>query len=255
MGHHASSRSPTKTRRCIAARSADGFRDVFVNPSDIGGRYSALSLFGMVPAALMGLDLDRLLAGARAMECARAGPQGSVTIPASRSARDGGGCESRPRQADAAVADALDSFGFWVEQLVAESTGKHRQRRRADHRRIGRMPAGRRHDVSVGDRVVVVVRAAMRRRTPRSSTSHRLRARRRSTIQLPDVHALGAEFLRWEVATATAGLLMDINPFDEPNVKQAKDATVALLDTYQQRKRLPLPGAAGGDRWRAADAQ
>jgi hypothetical protein len=61
------------------------------------------------------------------------------------------------------------------------------------------------------------------------------------SIHLPDVHALGAEFLRWEIATATAGLLIGINPFDEPNVKQAKDATAALLSTYQQSKRLPLP--------------
>src|SRR5215510_9085879 len=61
------------------------------------------------------------------------------------------------------------------------------------------------------------------------------------TIQLPDVYALGGEFLRWEIATATAGLLMTINPFDEPNVKQAKDATSALLTAYEQSKRLPMP--------------
>jgi len=214
--------------------TADGFRDVFVNPSDIGGRYSALSLFGMVPAALMGLDLDRLLAGARAMEgacrIAQSRDNPGLALGAVMNAGFGRGRDKMtlllPRP--------LESFGLWVEQLVAESTGKHTK---------GIVPiAGESAEMSLGDdRVVVVVRVGDD--TPEPAVLDRATASGAPaiTIQLPDVYALGAEFLRWEVATATAGLLMAINPFDEPNVKQAKDATSALLTVYEQRKRLPLP--------------
>lgn len=213
---------------------ADGFRDVFVNPSDIGGRYSALSLFGMVPAALMGLDLDRLLAGARAMEgaCRTAQPRDNPGL--ALGAMMNAGFERGRDKLTLLVPRRLESFGLWVEQLVAESTGKHKK---------GIVPiTGESPDLSIGDdRLFIVVHAGDE--TPDPVVLERATASGAPlvTIQLPDVYALGAEFLRWEVATATAGLLMTINPFDEPNVKQAKDATSALLETYQQCKRLPVP--------------
>ena len=221
--------------------TADGFRDVFVNPSDIGGRYSALSLFGMVPAALMGLDLDRLLA-VHARWRAPAGSHSLVTILASHWALMNAGFERGRDKMTLLVPERLESFGLWVEQLVAESTGKHSK---------GIVPiAGESAEMSPldgktssdgDDRVFVVVRVGDD--TPDPAVLDRARASGAPavTIQLPDAYALGAEFLRWEVATATAGLLMAINPFDEPNVKQAKDATSALLTVYEQRKRLPLP--------------
>jgi glucose-6-phosphate isomerase len=213
---------------------ADGFRDVFVNPSDIGGRYSALSLFGLAPAAVMGLDLDRLLAGARAMESAcrtaRARENPGLALGAMLDAA----FERGRDKLTLLVPKRLESFGLWVEQLVAESTGKHKK---------GIVPiTGESAETSIGDdRMFVVVRAADE--TPDPAVLERATASGAPivTIQLPDVYALGAEFLRWEVATATAGLLMKINPFDEPNVKQAKDATSALLRTYTQSKRLPMP--------------
>jgi glucose-6-phosphate isomerase len=224
--------------------TADRYRDVFVNPSDIGGRYSALSLFGMVPAAVMGLDLDRLLAGARTMESAcrtthsRNNPGlalGAVMNAGFANARD---------KMTLLLPKRLESFGLWVEQLVAESTGKHNK---------GIVPiAGESAETlpldgsgttSSGgdDRVFVVIRVGDE--APASAVIDRSNASGAPTItiQLPDVYALGGEFLRWEVATATAGLLMNINPFDEPNVKQAKDATSSLLKVYEQRKHLPLP--------------
>jgi len=145
---------------------SEGFRDIFVNPSDIGGRYSALSLFGMVPAALMGLDLDGLLTRARVMEQA---------------------CR--------------------VDR-ASENPG------------VGAQKAPGLHRLEVED-------------VPHAS------------LEMPDLVSIGAEFLRWEVATATAGLLLDINPFDEPNVQQAKDATRGLLDRYQQQHQLPFPEAHG----------
>jgi glucose-6-phosphate isomerase len=213
---------------------ADGFREVFVNPSDIGGRYSALSLFGMVPAALMGLDLDRLLAGARAMERAcRVAPARENPGLALGTVMDAGFERGRDKLT-LLLPKRLASFGLWVEQLVAESTGKHKK---------GIVPiTGESADMSIADdRVFVVVRVGDE--TPDPAVVDRARASGGPvvTIQLPDTYALGAEFLRWEIATATAGLLMKINPFDEPNVKQAKDATSALLKVYQQSKRLPLP--------------
>jgi glucose-6-phosphate isomerase len=214
--------------------TADGFRDVFVNPSDIGGRYSALSLFGMVPAALMGLDLDRLLAGARAMESACRIAQSRDNPGLALGAMMNAGFERGRDKMTLLVPKRLESFGLWVEQLVAESTGKHKK---------GIVPiAGESAEMSIGDdRVFVVVRVGDD--TPDPTVLDRANASGAPaiTIQLPDAYALGAEFLRWEVATATAGLLMAINPFDEPNVKQAKDATSALLTVYEQRKRLPLP--------------
>ena len=214
--------------------TADGFRDVFVNPSDIGGRYSALSLFGMVPAALMGLDLDRLLAGARAMDNACRIAPGPDNPGLALGALMNAGFERGRDKMTLLLPARLESFGLWVEQLVAESTGKHKK---------GIVPiAGESAEMSIGDdRIFVVVRVGDETPDPTLVDRAKASGAPAITIQLPDLYALGAEFLRWEVATATAGLLMTINPFDEPNVKQAKDATSALLKVYEQRKQLPLP--------------
>ena len=214
--------------------TADGFRDIFVNPPDIGGRYAALSLFGVVPAALMGIDLDALIAGARAMETAcRLTPVGDNPGLALGAIMAAGALSGRDKLT-LLLPKRLESFGLWVEQLVAESTGKHGK---------GVVPiVGESAGLSLGsDRVIVSVTVG--NDTPDAAVVEQATASGAPavSIHLPDVHALGAEFLRWEIATATAGLLMDINPFDEPNVKQAKDATAALLNTYQQSKRLPLP--------------
>lgn len=213
--------------------TADGFRDVFINPSDIGGRYSALSFFGMMPAAVMGIDLDRLLAGAREMEKACRLTQVRENPGLALGALMGAAARGRDKLT-LLPADTLASFGLWVEQLVAESTGKQNK---------GIVPiTGESAEMSIGeDRVFVAIHCG--NDTPDPSLVERCRKSGAPfvTIQLPDAYALGGEFLRWEVATATAGLLMAINPFDEPNVKQAKDATSALLKVYQQSKRLPLP--------------
>jgi transaldolase/glucose-6-phosphate isomerase len=213
----------------------EGFRDVFVNPADIGGRYSALSFFGMVPAALMGADLDRILAAAREMETAcRVSPAaqnaglalGAMMAAGARLGRD---------KLTLLLPTGLQSLGLWVEQLVAESTGKHGK---------GVVPiAGETSEAFLGDdRVVVSV--TLGADTP---SLDRVRASGAPLVelQMSDVASVGAEFLRWEVATAAAGLLMDINPFDEPNVQQAKDATRVLLDTYRSSKRLPIPEPDG----------
>ena len=215
---------------------SEGFRDVFVNPGDIGGRYSALSLFGMVPAAIMGLDIEGLLASARAMEQACKVDRASENPGLALGALLGAGARSGRDKLTLWLPPQLQSFGLWVEQLVAESTGKHRK---------GVVPiTGEPADVGLGDdRIVVAV-------TVGGVKPHGLERLESgdmpyALLEMPDVSALGAEFLRWEVATATAGLILDINPFDEPNVQQAKDATRVLLDQYRQQHQLPFPESHG----------
>lgn len=211
---------------------AERFREVFVNPSDIGGRYSALSLFGMVPAALMGADVDRILTDAREMEAScretnvRANP--GLALGAFMAA---GAAVGRDKLTLLLSPDLMP-LALWIEQLVAESTGKQ-------GKGIVPITDGFAPGAPLGsDRVLV---AAYRTGGPHARLLDPVRATGAPLfeIEVPDDPAIGAEFLRWEVATATAGLLLGINPFDEPNVKQAKDATSALLDSYRTSGRLP----------------
>jgi len=215
---------------------SEGFRDVFVNPSDIGGRYSALSLFGMVPAALMGLDINALLSHARAMEHACRVERASENPGLALGALMGAGALSGRDKLTLRVPPQLQSLGLWVEQLVAESTGKHGK---------GVVPiTGEPADLALGDDRLVVGLSVGAQKAPglerlgEGDVPH-------ASLEMVDLVSLGAEFLRWEVATATAGLLLDINPFDEPNVQQAKDATRVLLDQYRQQHQLPFPEAHG----------
>ena len=211
----------------------EGFRDVFVNPSDIGGRYSALSLFGMVPAALMGVDVARVLRLAREMETACRAERGDANPGLALGALMAAGALNGRDKLTLLLPPPLKSFGLWVEQRVAESSGKQGK---------GIVPiAGEETGTFGPDRVAVTMElpdAGIDASTRDALASAQLPA---ASLKMTDVTALGAEFLRWEVATATAGLLLDINPFDEPNVQQAKDATKALLDVYIQRHHLPTP--------------
>jgi glucose-6-phosphate isomerase len=218
---------------------SEGFRDVFRNPPDIGGRYSAVSFFGLVPAALMGLDVAELVRDARAMlEAARDGePRGNPAIglgllagAAAREGRD---------KLTLLLPPALEPFGLWVEQLVAESTGKQG----AGIVPVAGEPPGPPEDYGA-DRLFVRVRV---HDATNADDADRL-TRELNAIGAPsaeivvqDVTRLGAEFVRWELATATAAALMGINPFDEPNVQQAKDATRNLLETFKNEGRLPVP--------------
>ena len=213
---------------------AEGFRDVFINPSDIGGRYSAMSFFGLVPAALMGQDVAGLIGWALAMLSA---PQPAVDLGLAI----GGAASSGRDKLTLVLPDALEPFGLWVEQLIAESTGKHG---------TGVVPiAGEKLAAAAAygrDRFFVRLRMhgsdgeAIRDTDTRDLEAARLPI---AEIELPEPSALGAEFVRWEIATSVAGALLHINPFDEPNVQQAKDATRTLLDTYTSQGHLKVPSA------------
>jgi glucose-6-phosphate isomerase len=209
---------------------AEKFRDVFTNPADIGGRYSALSFFGLVPAALMGQDVEAIVGWGLAMLAAAEPGAGSTTDnPAvALGLAIGAGALVGRDKLTLVVPPAFDAFGLWVEQLIAESTGKNGK---------GIVPiAGEplADPASYGvDRLFVRVRI---------DDPHGDAAREAPVVEI-DVAgpaALGAEFLRWEIATAIAGAIISIDPFDQPNVQQAKDATQTLLTQYKTGGRLPI---------------
>lgn len=218
------------------------FREVFINPSDIGGRYSALSYFGLVPAALMGQDLDALVGYGLAM-LATTEP-GAVAVGAHGAFALGMGMAAGARhdhdKLTLLVPPGLGAFGLWVEQLVAESTGKSG---------VGVVPITGETvgapDVYGDDRVFVRMRLAGSTDAALDGLVAALEAREAPVydIEMPEATALGAEFVRWEIATAVAGALLEINPFDEPNVSQAKEATRTLLADFRRNGRLPVPAA------------
>lgn len=213
---------------------AEPFRDVFVNPADIGGRYSALSFFGMVPAALMGADVEGILAGARTMEtaCRVASPAGNPGL--ALGALLAAGVDAGRDKLTLLLPPRLVSFGLWVEQLVAESTGKHGTGIVPVTGDLPRTRFGR-------DRVAIAVTLGGEEPDARLLAGAQEAGLPLARLEMSDAAGLGAEFLRWEVATAAAGMLLGINPFDEPNVQQAKTATRVLLDAYLTQERLPLP--------------
>jgi transaldolase/glucose-6-phosphate isomerase len=178
-----------------------GFRAVFAGEPSIGGRYSALSPFGIVPAVLMGADAEKLLERAQEMrEACRVG-EGNPGYELG-SAFGEGWREGRDK---ICIADSGGgSFGLWAEQLIAESTGKHGK---------GLIPA------------------------PGESPDGT--DRQAAEPELPDPYALGAEFFRWEFAIAVAGAYLEINPFDQPDVQAAKDKTNEVLATGKEPQLEP----------------
>jgi len=209
----------------------EGFRDSFINPSDIGGRFSAVSLFGLVPAALMGQDIDRFVSWAVSMIEASAPGDSVLGNPSiGLGLLMGAGARTGRDKLTLVVPPSLEPFGLWVEQLVAESTGKSG---------VGIVPIAGEPPPSTADashdRVIVRMHPCwLSERAPEVDN-----AIPSATLELPELAALGAEFVRWEIATAVAGALLHLNPFDEPNVQQAKDATRVLLGQFQSTGQLP----------------
>jgi len=220
---------------------AEHFRDTFINPTDIGGRFSALSFFGIIPAALMGQDIEGLVRWGLAMlEEAQVSPVDAASNPSvGLGLLMAASAQSGRDKLTLIVPPALESFGLWVEQLVAESTGKQG---------VGVVPiAGETLGAPQAygsDRLFVRLRVSGDAgEDRRDSAVQSLTGAPMLTLDFPEPAALGAEFVRWEIATAVAGALLNVNPFDEPNVQTAKDATKVLLDRYVSEGTLPVAAA------------
>jgi transaldolase / glucose-6-phosphate isomerase len=216
-----------------------GFRRIFPGCPDIGGRFSALSNFGMVPAALAGVEISTLLSRACDMAslCSPRVPVrenpgivlGTYLAEAARAGRN---------KVTFIMSAGCYSFGDWVEQLIAESTGKEGK---------GLVPVVREYigtpDDYAADRVFVRMALAEEKKQLVEVRLAALEAAGHPVmrIDLRDHYDLGREFFRWEIATATIGVLLDINPFDQPNVQESKDATIRLLAEHKEAGRLPEP--------------
>lgn len=226
---------PDSTLQQLAERL--GFRRVFHGLPSIGGRYSALSTFGLVPTAIMGVDALALLD--RAAEMARACAS-CVPIEENPGVTLGtilGILAARGRDKVTIVASPdIRRFGAWLEQLLAESTGKTGR---------GLIPVDREAlgppDLYGADRLFVYLRMVS---GPDRSQDAALDALERAgqpvvRISLTDPYDLGAELFRWEIATAVAGSILGVNPFDQPDVEASKVAARTLTAVYEQTGSLP----------------
>ena len=215
----------------------DDLREVFLNPPDIGGRYSALTYVGLVPAALIGLDLDAVLANAAAMlaRCRDPEPHRNpgISLGLAIGALARAGRDKLTFLPDPEIA----SFGAWAEQLIAESTGKHG---------VGIVPVDLEPPGATqayGDDRVFVRLSLAGSDGPAGvdSVVDDLRAAGHPVIRihLADPIDVAGEFIRWEVATAIAGAVLGIDPFDQPNVEEAKVRTRQLLDAHGEGDSTP----------------
>ena len=212
------------------------FRQVFLNPPDIGGRYSALSYFGLVPAGLMGLDVQKLLEAADRMiqSCVpylplRDNPGGKLGIVLGELWKLG------KDKITFLIPKPIHSFGGWLEQLLAESTGK-----------IGKglvpvdtEPLGS-QEVYGSDRVFIYLHLHHHHDEEMNKRVQALESSGHPVIRmiLEEPYDLAAEVFRWEFATAAAGAVLEINPFDQPNVQESKDNTKAVLEDFKKTKKF-----------------
>lgn len=211
----------------------NNFRKVFLNPADIGGRFSALSYFGLVPAALIGMDLSRLTQSAAVMAqaCGPGAPQnpglqlGAILGEMAKFGRD---------KLTLILSEPVASFGYWAEQLIAESTGKEG----TGILPVEGEPIGK-PEVYDNDRLFVAI--TLKDDSSQEDAMAELDAAGHPIvrIELENVYDLGGQFFLWEVATSVAGAVLGINPFDEPNVTESKNNTAHILDKYRYTGSLP----------------
>lgn len=233
--HFVAITDPGKSLEAIP--DVDAFRSVFLNPEDVGGRYSALTYVGLVPAALLGLDLDALLLDARLMaERCRADDAGNPGLwlgaalaALARNGRD---------KLTFVIEPELASLGAWLEQLIAESTGKQG---------LGVIPIDGEPLGEPGGYGTDRVFLRLGRHTGdawQNETEGPLDVLAAAghpviDLSLKDGEWLGGEFFRWEFATAICGAALGIDPFDEPNVTESKENTRRVLDAFESAGSLP----------------
>ena len=212
------------------------FQRTFLNQPDIGGRYSALSFFGIVPAVLMGIDIRKFLNRAKEAEQSCSPVMPSAKNSALELGIVIGECANAGRdKLTLVINDQISTLGLWVEQLIAESTGKEGK---------GVLPVagdalGCVNEYS-NDRLFVSISVG----EPSAETKSTLVALADAGHpvvyrELNDIYDLSAEFFMWEFATACAGWRIGINPFDQPNVQESKDATKELLERFAVHGQLP----------------
>lgn len=213
------------------------FRHIFLNDPNIGGRYSALSYFGLVPAGLLGIDLHKLLDNASEMACnceASNCPVAGNNTGAQLGAMMGEMARKGRDKLTFIISPEIAPFGAWVEQLIAESTGKDG---------VGILPVVGEEllepEEYAADRLFVYLR-----RDDDQTFDDRVGALEEAgrpliIIKLKDNYALGGEFFRWEMATAIASHILRINPFDQPNVEAAKDLARKMVAAYLKEGTLP----------------
>ncbi len=207
------------------------FRDVFINNPNLGGRYSALSDFGLLPMALMGIDIIAFLGIAQQMEFGCKGVPAAVNPGISLGAALGTCYRNGRDKITFVLSSSIDSFGYWVEQLLAESTGKENK---------GLVPINGEvlgeAEVYGMDRVFVHMYLKGDTISSDEKKLEKLEAAGHPVvrIEIDSALALGGEYYRWEVAVAIAGLLMGINPFDQPNVEESKQNTAHLLEAWKR---------------------
>jgi len=225
---------PGTPLRAVAAR--DRFRHVASGEPSIGGRYSVLSAFGLVPAALIGVDVARLLATTQKMvlACGADVPPadnpgvvlGTILGVLAKAGRD---------KVTIVASPGIAAFGAWLEQLLAESTGKHgRGLIPVDGEPLGAPP------VYGGDRLFVHLRLASEPDRAQGEAIAALAAAGHPVVRIAvsDRDHVGQEFFRWEIATAVAGAIIGINPFDQPDVEASKAKTRAIMAAYEKHGRL-----------------
>ena len=219
------------------AAEREQFRQVFFGAPDIGGRYSVLSNFGLVPAALMGVDVGRLLDRTELMvhSCAASVParqNPAVILGAILGTLAGAGRDKVTLVASPGIA----GIGAWLEQLIAESTGKHGQ---------GIIPIDGEEvgppDVYGDDRLFIYLRLDAGADPSQDAAVDALEQAAQPVVRIgvADIYDIGQEFFRWELAVAIAGSIIGINPFDQPDVEASKVATRALTSEFERTGAFP----------------
>ena len=219
-----------------AEADRDGFRTIYYGLPEIGGRFSALSNFGMVPAALMGIDPLRFLQSARRMvracemEAVTRNPGVVLGVILGVLANHG------VNKLTLVASPAIGDLGAWLEQLIAESTGKQGKAIIPVDREPLRAPRA-----YGDDRVFAYIRLQSQPNARQDAALERLAKAGRPVIRIEvnDIYDLGQEFFRWEMATAVAGAVMGVNPFNQPDVQFSKAETSKLMEAYEEQGALP----------------
>jgi glucose-6-phosphate isomerase len=219
------------------AAEADRFRKIFLGVPSIGGRYSALSDFGLAPAAAVGIDVPKFLELTSKMVAACGPDVGAFDNPGVILGAVLGAAHNHHRNKVTIVASpGIYDLGAWLEQLLAESTGKNGS---------GLIPVDRESPANLDaygdDRLFVYLRLEpdANPAQDRSVEALKLAGQPVAQISVRDVYDLGQEFFRWEIATAVAGSVIGINPFDQPDVEASKVETKKLTEAYESDGFLP----------------